>query len=186
MVAPRPPGMPEPLAAQADATFSDLLNRHAHGMVPATAPAPGPVHGQVLLGRLQALPAVGQPGVAVVPGLGLLAVSHSLVPLAPGLVGTCVALSLLAADQALVLGPVWEATAPVPGAPDAAAPGSPSLAVTVDGQRTVVEAERELELRCGDAAIVLTADGRIQLRGTYITSHASATQRIVGGSVHVN
>jgi hypothetical protein len=176
VVSPHPPGLPEPLAAQADATFSDLLHRHAHGMAPAAAPAPGPVHGQVLLGQLQALPSLGQPGMAVVPGLGPLAISHSLVPLVPGLIGKGVALSLLAADQALVLGLVWEA----------AAPGSPPLALVVDGQRTVVEAERELELRCGDAAIVLTADGRIQLRGTYITSHASATQRIVGGSVHVN
>ena len=54
------------------------------------------------------------------------------------------------------------------------------------GHREVIEAAEELELRCGEACIVLTADGRIQLRGTYITSHASATQRIVGGSVHVN
>jgi hypothetical protein len=56
----------------------------------------------------------------------------------------------------------------------------------VDGQRHVVEAAQEIELRCGEAAIVLFADGRIQLRGTYITSHASATQRLVGGSVHLN
>lgn len=58
--------------------------------------------------------------------------------------------------------------------------------VRVDGERVVLSAEHEIELRCGEAAIVLTADGRIQLRGTYITSHASATQRILGGSVNIN
>ena len=58
--------------------------------------------------------------------------------------------------------------------------------VIVDGLRVILEAEREIELRCGEAAIIMTADGRIQIRGTYITSHASATQRILGGSVNVN
>lgn len=58
--------------------------------------------------------------------------------------------------------------------------------VLVDGERVVLTAEREIELRCGEAAIVLSADGRIQLRGTYITSQASATQRILGGSVNIN
>jgi hypothetical protein len=48
---------------------------------------------------------------------------------------------LLAADQALVLGLVWEAAAPALGEPDAAAPGAPPLALVVDGQRRVVEAE---------------------------------------------
>ncbi len=56
----------------------------------------------------------------------------------------------------------------------------------MDGERVVLRAEHEIELRCGEAALILNADGRIQLRGTYITSHASATQRILGGSVNVN
>jgi uncharacterized protein (DUF2345 family) len=62
----------------------------------------------------------------------------------------------------------------------------PPAEVRVDGERVVLQAEHEIELRCGEAAIVLSADGRITLRGTYITSHASATQRILGGSVNVN
>ncbi|WP_338848519.1 hypothetical protein V8J88_06420 [Massilia sp. W12] len=53
-------------------------------------------------------------------------------------------------------------------------------------QRLVLEAEQELELRCGEACILLTADGRIILRGNYISSHASASQRIRGGSVQIN
>ena len=66
------------------------------------------------------------------------------------------------------------------------APTSAPLDVVVDGERVVLKAEQEIELRCGEAAIVLSADGRIQLRGSYITSHASATQRILGGSVNIN
>ncbi|MDQ1918744.1 DUF6484 domain-containing protein [Massilia pseudoviolaceinigra] len=68
-------------------------------------------------------------------------------------------------------------------------PAIPTLApadVLLDGKKLVLTAEHEIELRCGDAALILSADGRIQLRGTYITSHASATQRILGGSVNIN
>lgn len=73
----------------------------------------------------------------------------------------------------IVIGAMW-------GPPDA------SNAVEVNNERIVIEAEQELELRCGDAVIVLTADGRILQRGNYISSHASATQRIRGGSVQIN
>ncbi len=55
-----------------------------------------------------------------------------------------------------------------------------------DSKRIVVKAEHELELRCGESVILLQRDGRIEIRGNYITSHATATQRIRGGSVHVN
>lgn len=65
-------------------------------------------------------------------------------------------------------------------------PALSSLDVEVDGRQVTVRAEHELVLRCGEAAIVLHADGRIELRGTYITSQASATNRIRGGSIDLN
>ncbi len=63
--------------------------------------------------------------------------------------------------------------------------GSQVAVHTQDG-RVVVSAEDELELRCGEAVILMQSDGRITLRGQYITSHASAGQRIRGGSVQIN
>lgn len=164
------------------AAFADLLRRRAPGAL--TDPSSTPSPGQVLLAQLLVLPSAEGAGEAEVAGLGRLAVTHSLVPLHPEQLGRHVALSLLAPGQALVLGLLW-------GGEPHETPQAPALAheplsLTVDGHREVIEAAQELELRCGEAAIVLTADGRIQLRGTYITSHASATQRIVGGSVHVN
>jgi hypothetical protein len=158
--------------------FGALLRQRA-----ACAAVPEP--GRVIIGTLQAIPAGTEPGAAEVAGLGSVAVTHSVVPLSAAHVGHGVALSVLEGGRALVLGLLWEgATAVRPQAEGV--PTSATLAVTVDGHREVIQAARELELRCGDACIVLTADGRIQLRGTYITSHASATQRLVGGSVHVN
>ncbi|MDR6498859.1 hypothetical protein J2785_002004 [Burkholderia ambifaria] len=59
-------------------------------------------------------------------------------------------------------------------------------AAAMVGERIVIEAQQEIELRCGNARILLTRDGIVQIRGTYVTSHASATQRIRGGSVQLN
>ncbi len=52
-------------------------------------------------------------------------------------------------------------------------------------KRTIIGEER-IELRCGKATIIMEKDGRITIRGTYVTSHASAANRIRGGSVNLN
>ncbi|MDH0868139.1 hypothetical protein [Mitsuaria sp. GD03876] len=171
-------------AAQDASPFQALLGQ---GSQAAAMPAPG----QVVIGTLRAAPAQGVAGAAHVPGLGVVGVAHSLVPLTAAQEGQGVALSVLAGGSAIVLGLLWEgaeagAEAGIREQAPVIDPEPEGLVITVDGHREVIEAADELELRCGEACIVLTADGRIQLRGTYITSHASATQRIVGGSVHVN
>ncbi|WP_406871773.1 DUF6484 domain-containing protein [Aminobacter sp. P9b] len=55
-----------------------------------------------------------------------------------------------------------------------------------DGELVRIVAEERLELRCGKATIVMEKDGHITIRGTYVTSHASAANRIRGGSVNLN
>lgn len=55
-----------------------------------------------------------------------------------------------------------------------------------DGEQLRITANERIELRCGKATIIMEKDGRITLRGTYLTSHASATNRIRGGSVNLN
>ncbi|NIA00923.1 hypothetical protein F2P46_35275 [Massilia sp. CCM 8734] len=105
--------------------------------------------------------------------------ARSISPLDPSNIGQSLALGFEGGDpmQPIILGVML--AAPVPPAPA-------STDALLDGDRVVLTAEREIELRCGEAALILSADGRIQLRGTYITSHASATQRILGGSVNIN
>ena len=166
-------------ATQDASPFHALLNQ---GSQAAAMPAPG----QVIIGTLQTVPAQGATGTAMVSGLGLVGVAHSLVPLSAEHQGQGVALSVLAGGSAIVLGLLWNGLTPATEPAVSHDEEPEGLVITVDGHREVIEAAEELELRCGEACIVLTADGRIQLRGTYITSHASATQRIVGGSVHVN
>jgi len=55
-----------------------------------------------------------------------------------------------------------------------------------DGELVKVTADEKLELRCGKASIVMKKTGHITIRGTYLTSHASASNRIRGGSVNLN
>jgi hypothetical protein len=56
----------------------------------------------------------------------------------------------------------------------------------VAGDQQVIEAEHELVLRCGAAAITLRADGTVRITGRDITSWARRRHRIRGGSVAIN
>jgi hypothetical protein len=56
----------------------------------------------------------------------------------------------------------------------------------VDGQRVVLEGKEVVELRCGEATITLRADGKVTIRGAYVETRASGTNRIKGGSVQIN
>lgn len=105
--------------------------------------------------------------------------AQSMVSLDTSHLGNEVAIGFADSDPArlMVLGLIIQ--------PERAKP-SQALHMKIDGERVTMQAQHELELRCGDAAILLTCDGNIQIRGTYITSHASATQRILGGAVSVN
>ena len=56
----------------------------------------------------------------------------------------------------------------------------------VDGEKTVVTAQKEIVLRCGKASITLTRAGKVLIRGAYLLSRSSGVNRIKGGSVQIN
>ena len=56
----------------------------------------------------------------------------------------------------------------------------------VDRERLVLEAHEQIELKCGKASLLLTADGRVIIKGANILSRASGANKIRGGSVHLN
>ena len=58
--------------------------------------------------------------------------------------------------------------------------------VEADGRRLLVTAGEEILLRCGHASIRLTASGKVLINGTYLSSRATGTHRIKGGSVQIN
>jgi hypothetical protein len=57
---------------------------------------------------------------------------------------------------------------------------------TLDGERIVLSAEREIVLRCGKSSITLTRAGKVIIRGAYLLSRSSGVNRIKGGSVQIN
>jgi hypothetical protein len=56
----------------------------------------------------------------------------------------------------------------------------------VDGERVVIRGEREIELRCGDASIVLTRAGKVLIRGTYVLTRSRGANKIKGAFVDIN
>lgn len=143
----------------------------------------------IALGTLMSVGDDGQSPRVDIPALGLAGLpARSMVALQPGDAGRPIAIGFEAsrADRPIILGMLMPDAAPaqLPSPPEAVAPSA--VEVSRDGQRVRIEAETELELRCGDAVILLTADGHVHIRGAYVTSHASAGQRIRGGSVQIN
>jgi hypothetical protein len=58
--------------------------------------------------------------------------------------------------------------------------------VEVDGRKIELRAQEAITLRCGDASITLTKDGKIVIRGAHVVSHAAGLNRIRGGSIQLN
>ena len=49
-----------------------------------------------------------------------------------------------------------------------------------------IECGRELAIECGQAKILLRADGRIEIRGSHLVSRSTGCNKIKGGSVFIN
>jgi hypothetical protein len=70
--------------------------------------------------------------------------------------------------------------------PQGGEPPSGQIEARLDGGRVVLTAEREIELRCGKASLILTRAGKVLIRGAYLLSRSSGVNRIKGGSVQIN
>ena len=119
----------------------------------------------------------GAEGVAVTLPLGGEAVA-ARVMLPPGV---SVGDARVAVGQAVVV--MLDANGPVvlgllqPISPATAAP---------PGRRVELVAEEELVLKCGEASLVLRANGRATLRGVQVETRAKALNRIKGATVAIN
>jgi hypothetical protein len=58
--------------------------------------------------------------------------------------------------------------------------------VLIDGERITFDAAKEIVLRCGKSSITLTRSGKVLIRGAYLSSRSSGSNRIKGKSVQVN
>ncbi|MEL6682907.1 MAG: DUF6484 domain-containing protein [Pseudomonadota bacterium] len=103
--------------------------------------------------------------------------ARSLVTLPTSAIGCEVALLFEddARDKPLIIGRVL-----------APAPNTDSTNVIRDGETVKVTADERIELRVGKSSIIMEKDGHITIRGTYLVNHASASNRIRGGSINLN
>jgi len=53
-------------------------------------------------------------------------------------------------------------------------------------ERRVIEASRQIELRCGEASIVLTSAGKVLIRGAHVVSRSRGANKIKGAIVDIN
>jgi hypothetical protein len=80
--------------------------------------------------------------------------------------------------------PEWIVTQVVESLNELSLPAVPE--VVVDGKRVQIEGSEEIVLRCGKASITLRSNGRLIIRGAYVETRASGTNRIKGGAVLIN
>jgi len=139
----------------------------------------------IALGRIVSLSDQGVPSVDYVsaPG-GQPVAARTLAPLEARHLGQMVALAFEAgrADAPVVLGVIQDPLRDL----IALTSQSPAPCARVDGERVVLEAQREIELRCGAASIKLQRDGKILISGTHLLSRSKGPNRIKGGSVQLN
>jgi len=103
--------------------------------------------------------------------------ARSTVALAGTDVGRDLAVSFEQGDpgRPIVLGKLWQPDVP-----------SQVTQSSVDGERLVLAANKEIVLQCGEASLTLTRAGKVLIRGAYVSSRASGVNRIKGGAVQIN
>ena len=58
--------------------------------------------------------------------------------------------------------------------------------VRVNGRKILIEADEEIQLKCGKGVITVDNNGKIIVKGTHLLSRSSGPQRIKGASVSIN
>jgi hypothetical protein len=171
----------EPLLAEGAADeFADLDRKPVSQQ---KVPKPPSVGGST--GRLCALGLDDQPMVSnlsVLPGQVIPA--RATIPIRRDMVGSDVAVLFDEGNpmQPIIVGVIQTARL---GA-RAAEASAPVLSIEADDDRFVVNAEREIILRCGDASITLTRAGKIIIKGNYILSRSTGSNKIKGAAIDIN
>ena len=112
--------------------------------------------------------------------------ARALCQLGPGDAGREMALLFEDGDRArpLIIGRIVEPVRPEPSEEADTASNTPT--VIRDGETVKITAGERIELRVGKSVIIMEKDGHITIRGKNLVSHASASNRIRGGSVNLN
>jgi hypothetical protein len=58
--------------------------------------------------------------------------------------------------------------------------------ITISSERLTFEGKTQVVIRCGPTSITLTESGKVLIKGEYVSSRATGTNRIRGGAVQIN
>jgi hypothetical protein len=166
-----------------DTGFSALTRGRAR-LQAAVHASPGPSPFGVTVAKFQGFNLLDQPLVVyAVGGVDCVLPARTTVKLRHAMRGARVLVAHENADieKPIVIG-IVEADSRVSDEPVSL----PVVQAEIDGERRVIEAEREIVLRCGDASITLTRAGKVIIRGTYILSRSSGYNRMKGAAIDLN
>ena len=166
-------------AEAAGDTFEALTRRPSRSAPPPSMPV------GVCVGVFLGFDLLDQPLVGNNPALpGEVVPAQSIVALRHDMIGAEIAISSNNGhwSRPIILGVINARSVSTRNGHEAAA----SLTAVVDGQRTVIEAQQEVVLKCGDASITLTRAGKIMLKGHYILSQSSGYNKIKGAAIDIN
>jgi hypothetical protein len=107
----------------------------------------------------------------------------STVGLAPGDAGAAV---VVAFEKGEARHPVIVGRLQPPHAKVLPAAEAVRMEASVDGERVLLQARERIELRCGDASIVLTRAGKVLINGNYVLSRSRGANRVKGAYVGIN
>jgi hypothetical protein len=137
-------------------------------------------------------------GVAI-PGVAGVLAARLAVPLTRARLDKVIAsrqgavITLDASRRAIVIGLLERvpqeqpASAPEQHSAPEQAPQTPQvLEADVDGKRVRIVGGDEIVLECGNASITLRRNGRVIIRGTYVETDSTGTNRIKGAAVRIN
>jgi hypothetical protein len=103
----------------------------------------------------------------------------STIGLAPGDAGCRIVIAFEGSDPArpVIVGRLQAAIAES---------SEPPMHCTVDGERVSIQAQRQIELRCGEASIVLTRAGKVLIKGTFVLTRSRGANKLKGAYVDIN
>jgi len=168
-----------PFASVSDSDGTELFARFVDRPAAHAPLVPSVVIGELVAfcdqGRTPLVTFSGQPGSAAV-------VARSVVDVYGDHVGRHVALAFEGGDcrKPIIMGILR-------GGDEVALEGAaPRAEIESDGDRVILSAKTQLVLRCGLASIILNREGKVLIRGTFVSTRASGVNRIRGGSVQIN
>jgi hypothetical protein len=172
------------LATETVALSDAFASLEQRGISAVRRPPMGESTSLPTVGRLRGFDLLDRPLIEnIAPRAGHVLTARTVLPLRRSMIGRDVVVVFDGGDlDAPIIMGVIEPQALSEAPPDM----STGVAIQIDGDRHVVEAEREIILRCGDASITLTRAGKVIIKGNYILSRSTGCNKIKGAVIDIN